>query len=67
MNDIAGIDQAKPNSAGDRRSDVRIDQLQLGVINLGLIGFDGAIELADRSSLGVQLLLGNDAFLKKQA
>src|SRR5262249_37064802 len=66
MNDVARINQTQTNSARDGRSDARIGQLQLGVIYLPLIGLDGAIELADRRALSVELLFWNYAFLIEQ-
>src|SRR5262249_32443864 len=66
VNDVAGINKAQTDSTGDRRSDTRVNQLQLGVVNLALIGFDCAIELTDGRGLCVELLLRDDAFLKKQ-
>ena len=40
--------------------------MQLGAVNGGLIGFYGAIELADLSLLGVHLLLGDYTFSVEQ-
>ena len=40
--------------------------MQFGVIDLALVGLDRTIELADGCGLGVELLLGDDAFLEKQ-
>ena len=40
--------------------------MELGVIDLRLIGFDRAIELAYGGALRIELLLRNDAFLEKQ-
>src|SRR5260370_4989528 len=66
MHDVAGIDETYTDAAGDRGRDAGISELELGVVDLALIGGDGAIKLADQCGLCIKLLLGNDAFLKKK-
>src|SRR5260370_9179915 len=66
MHDVAGIDEAETNAAADRCGDAGISELQLGVGELALIRRDGAIKLADQCGLGVELLLRDNAFLKKK-
>src|SRR5882762_9306298 len=62
MNDIADIDQAQPNSPTDWRSHMRIHDLEFGAVNRTLITLNGAFKLPDLRPLGVDLLLGNNAF-----
>lgn len=64
VNNVAGIHEAEADAAADRCGDVAIGELQLGIIDLPLIGANGAVELADLRGLGIELLLGNDAFLE---
>ena len=66
VNNISDIDEPQPDPAADRRSDVRINELQLGVINLCLVGFDRAFELTHLRLLGVELLARNYAFFEQQ-
>src|SRR6266700_506584 len=66
VNDVPGIDKTKTNASGDGRCDARICQLKLGVVDLSLIGFDSAIELADGSGLRIELLLRNNSFFEEQ-
>src|SRR6266849_724388 len=66
MNDVADIDEAQPDAAADRRGDAGISELKFGVVDLTQIRRDGPIKLTDQCGLGIQLLLGNDAFLKKK-
>src|SRR5712692_1222418 len=66
MHDVAGIHKTQADAAADRRGDTGIGELQLGVVNLALIRRDGAIKLADERVLSIELLLGDDAFLKKK-
>src|SRR5713101_7985767 len=66
MNDVAGINETQADAAADRRGDAGIRELQLGVIDLALIGLNGAVKLANQRRLSVELLLGDDAFLKKK-
>src|SRR5260370_17948761 len=66
MHDVAGIDETYTDAAGDRGRDAGISDVELGVVDLALIGGDGAIKLADQCGLCIKLLLGNDAFLKKK-
>src|SRR5260370_1791349 len=66
MYDVASIDEAETDAAADRCGDAGISELQLGVVDLALIRRDGTIKLADQCGLRIKLLLGNDAFLKKE-
>src|SRR6266849_4502007 len=66
MHDVAGIHKTQADAAADRRGDTGIGELQLGVVDLTLIRRDGAIKLADERGLGIELLLGDHAFLKKK-
>src|SRR5262249_53619306 len=63
---VAQVDEAGTHASINRRGDVAVRELQLGVIDLALIRTDGAIELADLRSLRIKLLLGNDAFFVKK-
>ena len=47
VNDVAGINQAQPDHAGDRGRDLGVSQLQLGVVNVGGILLDVALVLRD--------------------
>ncbi len=62
VHDVADIDQAQPNPPTDRRGHVRIHDLEFGAVNRSLITLDGAFKLPDLRPLGVDLLLGNNAF-----
>src|SRR5216683_4732100 len=66
MHDVACIHKTQADAAADRRGDTGIGELQLGVVDLTLIRRDGAIKLADERGLGIELLLGDHAFLKKK-
>ncbi len=63
---LPGIHQPQSHQAGDRRRDVAIDQIQLGVVDLRLVGFDGALILSHQRRLGVQLLLRNRVLLDQR-
>jgi hypothetical protein len=66
MHDVAGIHEAETDAAADRRSDSRIGELELGVVNLALIRLNGAINLANQCALSVELLLGDDALFEEK-
>src|SRR4029077_16866400 len=66
MHDVPGVDEAQADAAADRRGDAGICQLQLGVVDLTLIGRDSAIKLPNQRGLSVELLLGDHAFLEKK-
>jgi len=59
VDDISGIDETETYPAGDRRRDPGIDDLELGVIDVGRILLDIAFVLADQINLRIQLLFGN--------
>jgi hypothetical protein len=56
MNDVAGIDEAEACLAGEGRTDRRIAQLGLRVVDRGLVTLDLCIKLVDLRLLRVQLL-----------
>src|SRR5271156_2025216 len=56
MNDIPGVNQSQADPPVDRRCDMAIDQLQFLIVNLRLVGLNGAVELADGRLLGIELL-----------
>src|SRR6267154_2076215 len=62
MHDVADIDQPQPNSPADRRGHVGIHDLEFGAVYRSLITLNGAFKLPDLRPLGVDLLLGNNAF-----
>src|SRR5260370_25426847 len=66
MDDVADIDEAEPDTTADRRGDAGIRELERGVVDMALIRRDGTIKLANQCGLRVELLLGNDGFLKKK-
>ena len=59
MHDVAGVHQPQADAAGDGRGDVTVDQVQLGAVDLPLIGSDNALILRDQSLLRGELLLGD--------
>ena len=59
LHDVARIDEAQANSAGDRRDDVAIVDLNLIEAHYALVDFDGALLLEDEFFLIVESLLGN--------
>lgn len=66
MHDISYIHEPQPDPPADRRGDMRIDNLQLGVVDRALVGFDCAFELPDLRLLRVYLLFGYHAlFVEK--
>ena len=65
MNDVAGIDRSQANASRQRRGDSRVDDLELGGVDLRLVRGDRAFELNDERLLGVVLLPG-DGILRRQ-
>ena len=59
MDDVARVDQPQADPAADRRGDVAVRDLQLGIVDLGLVGLDRAFALPDQGQLSVELLLGD--------
>src|SRR6476660_6216486 len=66
MHDVAGIHETKADAPADRRGDMRVSELEFGVVDLRLIRRNRTIELADQRGLRVQLLLGDHPFLEEQ-
>ncbi len=66
VNNVAGIDEAQAYATGDGRSDAAIVELKFGVVDLRLVGFDGAVELADLGLLRIELLLGDNTFFEEK-
>jgi hypothetical protein len=64
--DVAGIDQAQAGAAADRRSDARVGELQLRVLDLAAVDAHRALVLADEGELGVDLLLGDRVLLEQR-
>ncbi len=60
---VALIDLAQPHPPGDRRDDVRVDQIHLRGLELAFIGFDGADVLVDQRALRIELLHGDRVLL----
>ena len=58
--EIAGVDPAQTGAAGDGGFDAGVGELQPGVVDLGLIGGDGALALGDERLLDVELLLRDE-------
>ena len=67
MNDVAGINQPQTNASGDRRRDMAINEIQLGIVDRGLVVADGSFELVDRGLLRIHLLLGHGARTLQQS
>src|SRR5713101_2799121 len=66
VDNVAGVNEAQADASADRRSDAAIDELELGVVDLPLIGANGAVKLANECCLSIELLLRNDAFLEEK-
>ena len=60
MDDVADVHLAQADAPADRRGDVRIGKLQLGVVDRRLVGLNRAFELAYARRLRIELLLGDD-------
>ena len=56
---VALVHQPQADTAADRRRDPAVDQLQLRIVDLPLIGFHDPFRLTDHGLLRIQLLLGN--------
>ena len=63
MDDIPRIHQTQTDPAADRGRDPAVDQLQLGVIDLPLVGLDRPFVLPHQGLLGVELLFGDGVLL----
>ena len=60
---IAGVDQPQADPSGDRRDDVGIGDIELGRLDLRLVGDDRRLVLGDQRLLVVDLLLGDRILL----
>jgi hypothetical protein len=60
---IARVDQPQANPSGDRRDDVGVGDIELGRLDLRLVGDDRRLVLGDQSPLVVDLLLGDRILL----
>ncbi len=58
MDHVSGIYQAQTNATGDRSSDVAVDDIEFGAVNLRLIACHGSLVLRDRRFLCRNLLFG---------
>ena len=56
---VAHVHQAQAHAAGHRGGDPGVLQVQLGVVDVGLVGLDRAFVLLDQGVLGVDLLRGD--------
>ena len=63
MHDVAGVDEAKARFSRERRTDCRIADLRLGVVDRRLVALDLRDELIDRRLLRVELLARNRVLL----
>ena len=63
MNDVANIEQTNSSDPVERRHQLGVAQLGLGVLNRRLIGFDRGFELRDLGLLRGYLLLWGKALL----
>ncbi len=59
LHDISGIDQPQSHAPGDRRGDMRVYQIDLGIRQLALVIFHRAFILQHDLLLIVKLLLGD--------
>src|SRR4029079_18903818 len=62
---VALIHEAQPDASVNGRGDARVRDLQLGVVDLSLIGLDHSFQLPDQRFLGVELLLGDKSLLEE--
>ncbi len=63
---VAGIDLTQADPAIDRGGDAAVSQIELGAVDGGLVGSDGAFILAEGGLQRIQVLLGDDAaFIKR--
>ena len=58
---VAFVDLAQADTAGHRRDDVRVPEIELGGADLGLVGRHRALVLPNERLLRVELLLGDQA------
>src|SRR5205807_1548369 len=66
VHDISRVNEAQADAAIDGSGDPAISELKFGIVNLALIGFDGAVKLTDKRGLRIELLLRDHAFVKKK-
>ena len=64
---IAGIDLAQAQPPADRRDDLRVGKLQLGIIHLGTVRHQRAAQLVYQRFLRVELLAGDGILLEQPA
>src|SRR6266478_155219 len=57
MHHVSDVDQPKPDSAANRRSNSRIRQLEFRVVDRRLIRLNRSLQLTHQSFLSVELLL----------
>ena len=60
VHDVAGIDQAHAGHAVDGRRDARVVEVQVGGVDLRLVGLHLRLELRDRRRLVGVLLRGDE-------
>jgi hypothetical protein len=60
------IHESQADLAADRRNDSGIRDLQIGVIDLRLIGLNSAFVLSDGRCLRIELLPGNQSLIQQQ-
>ncbi len=63
MHDVSRIHQPQTHQSRDGRRNVSVNQIQLGAVDLRLIGFDGAFILRHQRPLRIELLLRNRVLL----
>ena len=59
VDDVAGIHKAQAHDARNRGRNLGISQLQLGILDVGVILLDGAFVLRNQRGLRIQLLARN--------
>src|SRR5258708_7219507 len=64
VDDVARVDEAQSDAAGDRRGDAAVSEVELYRINQALIGLDDTFILIDQRFLSGELLLGNGVLLE---
>ena len=57
LHHVSDVDHATAGAPLDRRSDQCVVQVELSIVDLRLICFDGALQLADEARLLIELLL----------
>ena len=63
MNHVAGIHKPQADGSINGRTNVAVGEVQLGAVDLRVVGAYQAFLLRDHRLLGVVLLLSNDALL----